>query len=149
MTSRTGYALAGIVLLLPGLCGRETRAADLPPTRAIAAKEAITPAAPVLPAEVVAALQEGQFAAAQTALAKVAEKAKNTDEATYYAYIQGIAQRLAGQGDAGGNPTNAAMYDALIVILQDTLGLKLVSTKTQVDVVAIDHAEKVTENQAK
>lgn len=45
-----------------------------------------------------------------------------------------------------GNPTNTAMYDALTVVLQDTLGLKLVSTKTQVDVFAIDHAEKVTEN---
>jgi uncharacterized protein (TIGR03435 family) len=55
-------------------------------------------------------------------------------------------QELAAQGDAGGNPTNTATFDALIDTLQDTLGLKLVSTKMQVDVFAIDHAEKVTEN---
>lgn len=55
-------------------------------------------------------------------------------------------QELAAQGDPDGNPTNTAMYDALTAILQDSLGLKLVSTKATVDVFAIDHAEKPTAN---
>jgi uncharacterized protein (TIGR03435 family) len=55
-------------------------------------------------------------------------------------------QELAAQGYSDGNPANEAMYDALTAILQDTLGLKLVSTKATVEVFAIDHAEKVTGN---
>ena len=44
------------------------RAEEAPPARPIAAKEAIAPAAPALPAEVVAAMQEGRFAEALAAL---------------------------------------------------------------------------------
>jgi uncharacterized protein (TIGR03435 family) len=38
------------------------------------------------------------------------------------------------------------MYDALVAVVQDTLGLKLASTKAAVDVFAIDHVEAVTPN---
>jgi len=48
--------------------------------------------------------------------------------------------------DGDGMPTFAARFDALTETIEDTLGLKLVSTKAQVDVFAIDHAERVTEN---
>ncbi len=109
MLSRTGFVLAGIALLLAGLPRNDGFAADSPPARALAAKEAITPAAPVLPAEVVAALQEGQFADAQSALAKLAEKAKTPDESTYYAYVQGITQRLAGKSEAARETLSAAL----------------------------------------
>jgi uncharacterized protein (TIGR03435 family) len=50
------------------------------------------------------------------------------------------------QADTTASPTNVGMFDALTAALQDTLGLQLVSRKTQVDVFAIDHVEKVTEN---
>jgi uncharacterized protein (TIGR03435 family) len=55
-------------------------------------------------------------------------------------------QELAAQENAGGPPSNTAMYEALVAVIQDTLGLKLVSTKARIEVFAIDHAEAVTPN---
>ncbi|MDR3636348.1 MAG: MG2 domain-containing protein, partial [Isosphaeraceae bacterium] len=108
MALRTRFALAGIVLLLAWLSTPTSRAAD-PPARAVAAKGAIAPAAPVLPAEVVAALQEGHFADAQAALAKLADGAKDRSEKTYYAYIRGIALRLDGKKDDARETLSAAL----------------------------------------
>ncbi len=64
-----------------------------------AAKGAIEQPAPVLPAQLVSALQAGQFAAARTALAALRENTKTPDEQSYFAYIQGISERLGGQPD--------------------------------------------------
>jgi len=64
-----------------------------------AARGAIEQPAPVLPATLVSALQAGQFAAARITLAALREKAKTTDEQSYFAYIQGISERLGGQAD--------------------------------------------------
>jgi len=64
-----------------------------------AAKGAIEQPAPILPAPLVSALQAGQFAAARTALTALREKAKTPDEQSYFAYIQGISERLGGQAD--------------------------------------------------
>jgi uncharacterized protein (TIGR03435 family) len=55
-------------------------------------------------------------------------------------------QEIASQGSAAGPPSNTDMYDALVAVVQDTRGLKLVSTKAAADVFAIDHAEAVTPN---
>jgi len=61
------------------------------------ARSAIEPAAPVLPAEVVAAMQGGDHENARRALTALGEKAKNRDDAAYYAYLRAIAERLAEQ----------------------------------------------------
>jgi alpha-2-macroglobulin len=63
-------------------------------------KLAIEPAAPLVLPEVVAGLQSGQFEHARKQLVTLREKAKTTDEATYFAYLQGIAERLSGRRDA-------------------------------------------------
>jgi uncharacterized protein (TIGR03435 family) len=55
-------------------------------------------------------------------------------------------QEIASRGNADRPPSNTVMYDALVAIVQDTLGLKLASTKAAVDVFAIDHVEAVTPN---
>ena len=55
-------------------------------------------------------------------------------------------QEIAARGDAAGNPSNTAMYDALVSVVEDTLGLKLVSRKAPVDVFVIDHVEAPSPN---
>jgi uncharacterized protein (TIGR03435 family) len=55
-------------------------------------------------------------------------------------------QELAAQENPNGPPSNTAMYDAMVAVIQDTLGLKLVSTKATIEVLVIDHAEAVTPN---
>ena len=86
--------------------------APAPAPRAIDPRAAIEPAAPVLPAEVVAAMQEGRFGPAQEALAQLAAKATKASEKAYYALIRGIAQRLAGQGDEARKTLSAALEAA-------------------------------------
>ena len=65
-----------------------------------AARRAVEIAAPILPAEVMAALQEGRFAEAETLLHKVLAAAKNAEDRGYDALILAITQRLAGNLDA-------------------------------------------------
>ena len=73
--------------------------ADTNPTRAIDAKSAIVPAAPILPADVVAAMQERRFTDAAAALQKLAAASKIASDIAYFALIQGIALRLDGKSD--------------------------------------------------
>jgi tetratricopeptide (TPR) repeat protein len=101
---RYGLALA----LLVGSRGVFAEPAA-PGPRAIDPRAAIEPAAPVLPAEVVAAMQEGRFGPAQDALAKLAAETTKTSEKAYYGLIRGIAQRLAGQRDEARKTFNAAL----------------------------------------
>ena len=68
MSTRHGRGPVLFGGLLVGLLAVGGRAEEAPPTRPIAAKGAVAPAAPVLPAEVVAAMQEGRFAEAGAAL---------------------------------------------------------------------------------
>lgn len=90
-----GYVLCGGVLigwlaLAAGAAGAEV------PT----GQRAVAPAAPVLPAEIVAALQETRYDAAVEALAKIASDPKTKDEdRAYLALVKGIAERLAGKSD--------------------------------------------------
>ena len=90
----------GLVLAI--FAGLPALAAEAPAAgpRAIDPRAAIEPAAPVLPAEVVAAMQEGRYGPAQEALAKLSAETAKASEKAYYGLIQGIAQRLAGPGDA-------------------------------------------------
>jgi len=87
-----------------------TPAADppavLPPP--IAGRAAISPAAPIIPGETVAALQDGNHEAARGALVKLRENAKDPDERAYLGDLQGITGRLAGHTDAARATLRAA-----------------------------------------
>ena len=72
----------------------------VPPKIASSPRQAIEPAAPLVLPEVVTALQASQYDDARERLATLRENAKNPDEASYFAYLQGIADRLAGHRDA-------------------------------------------------
>jgi alpha-2-macroglobulin len=91
-----GLVLLGVVLagatILPWARGAEERVPG--------ARRAIAPAAPALPAEVVAALQEGRFNDAVAALDRLDRDPKATDaDRAYHALIRGIALRLSGRLD--------------------------------------------------
>ncbi len=98
-------------LILAVLAGVSALAADSPAPgpRPIDPRAAIDPAAPVLPAEVVAAMQEGRFGPAQEALVRLASETTKASEKAYYGLIRGIAQRLAKQGDEARKTFNAAL----------------------------------------
>lgn len=73
---------------------------DPAPTPAQAAgKRALEPAAPLPPHGVLEALEEGQFAAAAQALAKLVETEKDADARSFFALLEANALRLAGQRD--------------------------------------------------
>ncbi len=74
--------------------------ADPPaPAPSASAKDAVQPAAPVVPADVVAAMQEGHYDLAIRSLLVLSEKAKAADDQAYFAFLQAIAERLSGQSD--------------------------------------------------
>ncbi|WZP00456.1 MG2 domain-containing protein [Isosphaeraceae bacterium EP7] len=71
------------------------------------AHRAIEPVAPVLPADVVAAMQEKRYEQAATSLVRMEGEAKAEDQA-YFSLIRGIAQRLGGKkAEARGTLTKA------------------------------------------
>src|SRR5207245_2605286 len=74
-----------------------------------AGRRAIEPAAPVLPAEVVASLQEGRFAEAETALSGLMPRAKGPADRAYHALVLGIAQRLGGKAESARTTLRAAL----------------------------------------
>ena len=76
MSTRHGRGPVLFGGLLVGLLVVGGRADEAPPTRPIAAKGAVAPAAPPLPAEVVAAMQEGRYADARAALTALDAKAE-------------------------------------------------------------------------
>ena len=95
---------AGVVwLILLGVPGSRPLAAGEGPARSPAlptAKGAIDPAAPVLPAEVVAAMLEARYDDAGRALMATAEKAASADDRAYLTYLRAVAERLAGNREA-------------------------------------------------
>ncbi len=90
--------LVTAVFLAAAIGTGQAQADDLPAT-ANAAKKAIAPAAPALPAEVVDAMQEGRYHDAGLGLSALLEKASSTDDQAYLSYLAAIAQRLDGQRD--------------------------------------------------
>ena len=123
MMPRTGWALlwvafpfvvaacsAACLLKAADPASGVTPAADppaaLPPP--IAGRVAISPAAPIIPGETVAALQDGNHEAARGALVKLRENAKEPDERAYLGYLQGITEQLAGYTDAARATLRAA-----------------------------------------
>ncbi len=93
-TTSVGWVLIALQFATHGF------AADSPSEKPIAAKDAIHAAAPILAGPLVAALQEGKYANAETALERLSKESKEPNERIYYAYVRGIAQRLGGKGDA-------------------------------------------------
>jgi len=92
------FSVAFVLTLLSGASGYG-QTADATAARLPAAKGAIEPPAPILPAQLVSALQAGEFATARTALAALRDKAKTADEQSYFAYLQGVSERLGGERD--------------------------------------------------
>ena len=103
----------GVLVLTTFAAARSNEAATAagPPVSApapIAGRAAVRPAAPVIPAQVVAALQEGKYDAARSSLAALRGEAKERDDRAYLGYLQAIAERLAGQKDAARATLRAA-----------------------------------------
>jgi tetratricopeptide (TPR) repeat protein len=96
-----------VVALLAGVTA--ARPGDEPPACVPPAKAAVAPLAPLLPAELVAALQAGRYAEAAETLGKLAEaKDVTREDRAYYALVRGTALRLAGQLDAARDVLQAA-----------------------------------------
>ena len=103
------HHLAGLVyqaawLAIAGFLGTIPRALasaeDELPKVAAMGKNAVAPAAPVLTADVVDAMQERRYELADRLLVSLSEKTKSTDEKAYFLYLAGISQRLGGDRDA-------------------------------------------------
>ena len=77
-----------------------------------AARRAVEPAVPVLPATLVARLQEGKFAEAEAELRTLEAGAKTADERAYLALILGTTQRLGGKTDSARETLTKALSDA-------------------------------------
>ena len=72
-------------------------------------RRAIELSAPAVPAELVAAMQEGRYEDARRGLAALSESAKAPDDRAYYAYLRGIAERLSGNREAARETLSKAM----------------------------------------
>ena len=93
--TRQGGRWAALLLLLGTIAAP---GADGPSTRPTAAR-AVGPITPDLPGPVVAAIQEGKYAEASTALDRLIAGAKSPSDRSYYRFLRGIAGRLAGKPD--------------------------------------------------
>ncbi len=75
-----------------------TLGADTPSTTKTTSR-AVAPITPDLPGPVVAAIQEGKYAEASTALDRLIAGAKSPSDKSYYRFLRGIAERLGGKPD--------------------------------------------------
>src|SRR5690349_17993582 len=87
--AKLAFGVGGIVV--PGLMGWLAFGFDgEQPPRApavVSTKAAIDPAAPIAPAEVVAAMQEGRYEEARRAVIALREKFPDADDRAYFAYL--------------------------------------------------------------
>jgi uncharacterized protein YfaS (alpha-2-macroglobulin family)/TolA-binding protein len=79
------------------------------PGPAVSARGAVQPAAPLAPPEVVAAMQSGQYDGARKLLIELRQKSKTPDADAYFAYLEAIALRLAGNRSAAGDVLRQAL----------------------------------------
>jgi len=104
---------AAWVLAFCGLAGGPSAARGAepvsPPAKSAAGRRAVDPAAPVLPAGLVAAMQEGRYAEAEAGLRKLAGGEKDPAARSYFALVEGVAQRLGGKPDAARGTLAAAL----------------------------------------
>src|SRR5262245_56109765 len=110
------YALR-LPILFPTLAalvsGPAARSADPEPPARSAARRAVEPATPELPAAIVAAMQEGRYAEADQALSALADAPTASGEMkAYVAVIRGVALRLSGRLDAARELLSAALKEA-------------------------------------
>jgi uncharacterized protein YfaS (alpha-2-macroglobulin family)/TolA-binding protein len=137
------FSLLALPWILPLAMALAASAADpVPPAGAAgaapSAARAFEPAAPVLPAEVVAALQEGRTADAIAALDALAKAPGATaDDRAYAALIGGIARRLGGKLD----DARAVLAAALEAAPQGRWAAKLRGELTTVELAAGRFAE--------
>ena len=109
-TLRLPIVLPTLVALASGPAARSSE--PEPPARP-AARRAVEPATPELPAAIVAAMQEGRYAEVDKALSALADAPKTSDEMkTYVAVIRGVAVRLSGKLDAARELLSAALKEA-------------------------------------
>jgi tetratricopeptide (TPR) repeat protein len=73
---------------------------------------AIEPAAPAVPADLTAAMQEGRYEDARRASTALSENAKSPDDRSYFGYLRGVAERLAGNRDAARETLRSALQAA-------------------------------------
>ncbi len=93
--------------------GPAVRSADPEVPARPAARGAVEPATPELPAAIVAAMQEGRYDDADKALSSLAEGPKTSgDMRAYLAVIRGAALRLSGKLDAARDVLSAALKAA-------------------------------------
>ena len=104
-----GIAIFGLAVLRIGAFEADP-VSGLP--AAVSPRRAIDPAAPAIPAELVAAMQEGRYADARKALTALAEKAKAADDRAYFEYLRGVAERLEGNRDAARETLRTALQAA-------------------------------------
>ncbi len=94
-------AVGAMAITLALACNPRSRAhaADEPASEP-APQRAVEPAAPVIPGSLVAALQGGDYETARRSLVTLRAEAKSDDDRAYFAYLQAIAERLAGQRES-------------------------------------------------
>jgi len=125
-----GFALVGLAAMAAVAL---EEAARVP-----AARRAVEPVAPVLPAEAVAALQEGHYKDALAALERRAAEPKATaDDRAYLALVRGVALRLDGRPD----DARAALRAALAATPKGSWAAKLRAELAAVELAARRPAE--------
>ncbi|MDX2036423.1 MAG: MG2 domain-containing protein [Isosphaeraceae bacterium] len=83
-----------------------------PPAQPKPAARVIEPAAPVLPAEIVSAMQSGEFKAAAAAIDRLRASSAAAEVKEYLGLIKGIAERLAGDAEAARATFRATLAEA-------------------------------------
>ncbi len=103
----TGWLVLAVGWVAPSAAGDDgprPRAPSLPTARG-----AVEPPAPVLTADLVAAMQEGRYDDARGVLMGMAERAADADDRAYFTYLRAVAERLAGHRDAARDALRTAL----------------------------------------
>ena len=106
----TGITVMCVAAVLAGAIAGAPPEAGLPGI--VVARKAIDPAAPVIPPDLVAAMQEGRYQDARAALIALSENSKVANDRSYFGYLRGIAERLSGNRDAARETLRTALQAA-------------------------------------
>jgi tetratricopeptide (TPR) repeat protein len=112
-SNRSRMAMWAAWLLMTAASAPESRAGDPAtppgPPALPTSRGAIEPPAPVLPADVVAAMQDARYDDARRVLVVMAERAADADDRAYFSYLRAVTERLAGRRDAARDVLRSAM----------------------------------------